>query len=186
MELLGADCFCGIPVLLLHDSNRRLPGVCAMNKYRYWAGILAATFLGMFFIVAGAGKLMAQSSNFQPFIAPAYLPQAIIDVAYSGLPYIEVIIGLLLICGIAIRFTSTISAILIACFIASNLYLLSIGVGTCGSCFGVLGGLTVYAALALDVIMAVLVVIIFTCQRGRYLNMSPWFITSGHTVTRCA
>lgn len=156
-----------------------------MRKYIYWVGVLAAIFLGMIFVVAGMGKLMLQSGSYEPFLFPALMPQTLSNAVSLGVPYMEIIIGLLLICGIATKFTTSISAALIVCFIASNLYLLSIGVGTCGGCFGVAGGLTVYAALVLDGLMAVLVVIIFLSHKGAYFNKTPWFLT-GHTVTRCA
>lgn len=156
-----------------------------MTSYRYWIGILGGIFLGMIFVVAGVGKLLAHSSSYEPFIHPARMTQPLIDTVSLGLPYVEIIIGLLLICGVATRFCASISALIITGFIASNLYLLSIGVGICGGCFGVAGGLSVYAALALDGIMAGLVAVIFACHKGSYLNISPWFIT-GHTVTRRA
>lgn len=156
-----------------------------MKQYRYWIGILAATLLGMIFAVAGMGKLMAGSSSYEAFLFPSFLPEVITDAAYAGIPYVEVMVGLVLICGIAVKFTTSISAILIASFITSNLYLLNIGVGTCGNCFGVAGGLTVYAALVLDGLMAVLAVIIFFSHKGAYFNKTPWFLT-GRTVTQCA
>jgi len=110
----------------------------------------------MIFIVAGVGKLLMQSSSYEPLIYPARMPQLLSDAVSLGLPYAEIIIGLLLVCGIATRLSASISALLIAGFIASNFSLLGIGVGTCGNCFGVAGGLTVYAALTLDGIMAAL------------------------------
>lgn len=156
-----------------------------MTSYRYWIGILGATFLGMIFIIAGVGKLLAQPSTYEPFAFWIIHIPAVTDTISAGLPYAEIIIGLLLICGIVTRLATGVSAALIACFAASNLYLLSIGVGICGGCFGVAGGLSVYAALTIDGIMAALVLVIFICHRGDDFNISPWFLT-GHTVTRGA
>ena len=156
-----------------------------MSRYRYWIGVLAATLLGMIFTVAGVGKLLSHSSSYEAFLFPSFLPGAVADYAYAVFPYLELTIGLLLICGIAVKFTASLSMGMVACFIASNLYLLSNGVGTCGECFGVAGGLTVYAALVLDGLMAIMTVIILITYQGKYFNGTPWYLT-GHTATRSA
>jgi len=71
--------------------------------FRDWLGIWARIFLGMVFIVAGAGKLLAGSQGFEPFVLPSFLPQALTESIYAGLPYIEILIGGLLILGIAMK-----------------------------------------------------------------------------------
>ena len=143
--------------------------------YRYWIGTLAIIFLGVTFIVAGAGKLLAGSSSFEPFVLPVILSQSFGEVIYSGLPYLEIIAGSLLILGIAIRFAASLSALLIASFLASNVLQISLGAGTepCSGCFGVAGGLTAISALAVDGIMAVMVMVIFVCYRGSFFNIYP-------------
>lgn len=143
--------------------------------YRYWIGTLAIIFLGVTFIVAGVGKLLAGSSSFEPFVLPVVLSQSFGEVIYSGLPYMEIIVGGLLIFGVAIRFVASLSALLILCFTASNLWRISLGVGAepCGGCFGVVGGLTAISALAMNGIMALMVVVIFVCYKGSFFNIYP-------------
>ena len=157
-----------------------------MSNYRHWLGVIGLVSLGAVFIIAGAGKLLAQSGSYDLFAFPFFIPQPLGNAISLGLPYVEIIIGLLLVCGVATRFAAGISALLIACFIASNLsYMLTISTGPCGNCFGAVGGLSAVHALFLDAIMAGLVVVILTCRRGNFFNISPWFLT-GHTVTRDA
>lgn len=156
-----------------------------MKKWAYWSGIMASILLGMILAVAGISKLLAGTFGFDAYLFPSFLPEALTGAAYTAIPFIEVAVGMMLILGIGVKFATSISAWLIACFVASNLYLLSIGVGTCGSCFGVAGGLTVYAALVLDGLMAVMAAIIFASQKGTYFNRIPWYL-AGHTVTMYA
>ena len=153
-----------------------------MKRYLYWPGILATIMLGMILAVAGIGKLLSGTSGFDAYLLPSFLPEALTGAAYTAIPFIEVAVGLLLILGIGVKFATSISAWLISCFAASNLYLLSIGVGTCGDCFGVASGLTVYAALVIDGLMALMVTVIFLSQKGTYFNITPWYLI-GHTVT---
>ena len=143
--------------------------------YRYWIGTLAIIFIGLTFIIGGVGKLLAASSSFEPFVLPVILGQSFAEVIYSGLPYIEIAIGSLLVFGIAIKFATSWSALLIAGFIASNVLQISLGAGAepCAGCFGVAGGLTVISALAMNGIMALMVVAIFVCYKGNFFNMCP-------------
>ncbi len=146
--------------------------------YKYWIGVLAAIFLGVTFVVAGAGKLFAGSKGFEAFVIPSFLPQALFELIYSWVPYIEITIGGLLLLGIAIKFATCLSGVLIAGFIASNIFTIYIGAGAvpCHGCFGVLGGLTATAALIMDGIMAVMVVAILVCYQGGFFNRTPWFL----------
>ena len=150
--------------------------------HKYWVVLLATIFLGVIFVVAGMGKLLAQSLGFSPFLFPGFLPAAVTQAIYIVIPYIEIAIGALLVFGVAVRFVTSLSALMIAGFVASNLYMIYLGVGTgpCGGCFGYFGSLTAIASLTLDSIMAALVVVILLCCRGGYFNLMPLFLQSVH------
>ena len=145
------------------------------EKYRYLIKVLAMTFLGMLFFIAGLSKLLYESKSFSPFPFLETLPGA--TFFYPVLPYIEIAIGLLLINGVLLKLAAIISGSMVAVFIANNLYMIAIGRGfeQCG-CFGMAGGLTYFGALGIDVAMALMVVVIIICQRGSYFNMTPWFL----------
>jgi len=150
-----------------------------MNEgHRYWIGMLAMIFLGVTFMVAGMGKLLVNSASSQPFAFPVFLPQVIIDGIYSGLPWVEITVGWMLIMAVAIKFTISLSAILVAAFMASNIFSIYLGHGSelCGGCFGFMGGLTVVGALIFDVVMAVMVLIILVCYYGNFFNIRTWFL----------
>ena len=152
--------------------------------HRYWMGVLAIIFLGVTFIVAGTGKLLAESKAFESLVSLGFLPQSFAEVIYTGLPYIEIAVGGLLILGVAVKFAASVSALLIMGFMTSNVLMIYLGYGAepCGGCFGVAGGLTAIAALTMNGIMAMMVAVIFICYQGNFLNIVPWFLKTEHTV----
>ncbi len=146
-----------------------------IENHGYWMKIPVMLNLGMLFIVAGVTKLFYQSNSFTtaPFLET--IPGALSF--YAALPYIEIVIGLLLVSGLMVKFAAASAAVLIAVFMGSSLYLVSTGHGfdLCG-CFGMAGRLNYIGALGVDVVMALAVTIILVCQRGSYFNMTPWFL----------
>jgi len=149
------------------------------EKYRYWMNMPAMIFLGMIFIVAGVGKLLYQSDSFAPFPILESLPFT--QALYSVLPYIEIAIGALLIHGVMVKFATTLCAFMVAVFATGTAVLVATGRGTelCG-CFGMAGRLTHIEALVVEFLMAVLIVAVTVCHRGRYFNLTPWFLDNGH------
>lgn len=153
------------------------------EKYRYWMKVPAMTFLGMIFIVAGVGKIFFYSSAFSPFpfiqLFDAGLPLAINQFLFAVLPYVEIVIGAMLVHGFMVKFANTIAASMVGVFLINNIYMVSIGRGRepC-HCFGMAGGLTYIDALVIDIMMAVMVAVIFFCHKGSYFNLTPWFLDS--------
>jgi len=147
---------------------------------RQWLGIWATLFLGITFVVAGAGKIFAQSDSLEPLLLPEFLSSFLTQSISIVVPYVEIIIGVLLILGIAVKLTTSLSALMIAELVASNVILITLGLATepCG-CFGGLagGGLSVGVSLVLDGIMAIMVLIIFLFYPGSFSSIKPWCFT---------
>ena len=152
-------------------------------RYRYWLAIGASIILGLIFVASGLGKLLSEAESFQnifnPF--PDFLAPAFAEAIFSWLPFIELIVGLLLIVGIAAKAMAVFSSVLIAGFITNNSYLLSHGLGyePC-ECFGILQRITqvelsTVGALYLDIGMLALALIILFCYQSNFLNTYPWF-----------
>jgi len=152
-------------------------------RYRYWVSVGGCIILGLIFVASGLGKLLSQAESFttifNPF--PDFLAPVFAKAVFSWLPYIEVIIGLLLIVGIAAKLMTIFSSVLIAGYITNNAYLISRGLGykPC-ECLGIMKRiiqveLSTTGALYLDIGMLVLVLIILFCYRGNFLNIHPWF-----------
>jgi len=90
-----------------------------------------------------------------------------------------VVLGSLLIIGIATKLMASFSAVLIVAFIANNSWMIYHGLGgePCG-CAGVienLGMMSVIDSLYLDMGMLVLVLIILFCYLDNFLTIRPWF-----------
>ena len=159
-------------------------------RYRYWISIGAGIILGIVFVVAGLGKLLSDAESFEsifnPF--PDFLAPFFSQAVYSWLPYLEVIIGLLLIVGVLPRLMAVFSVVLIAGFITNNGWLISRGLGyePC-DCFGVVERiiqveLSTVGALYLDVALLVLALVVLFWYRSRFLNIYPWFVKRGKVV----
>lgn len=147
---------------------------------RYWLGGMAMILLGMTFIVAAMGKLMAGSTAFSLFAFPSFVPESLGKAIYISLPYLELMIGGLLVLGVAIKFAVSLSTLLIIGFAVSNILLINLGVSECASCFGIAGSLTPIASLFLDGFMTILVLVTLFCYRGSFFNRTPWFLETVH------
>ena len=151
-------------------------------RYRQWIGVGAGIILGLIFVAAGLGKLLQAEAFkifFNPF--PSALAPAFAEAVFVWLPSIELIVGLLLIIGVAAKLMAAFSSVLIAGFMANNSWLLSRGLRyePCG-CFGwVEAKLSIVGALYLDIGMLALVLIILFCYQGDFFNSYPWFWRKG-------
>jgi uncharacterized membrane protein YphA (DoxX/SURF4 family) len=155
-----------------------------MERYKYWGGIGACTFIGLMFVTVGFGKLPHQGEYwglifFEYFDSITLL--RFTDIVKQWLSWVEIILGSLLIAGIASKIAANFSSFLILGFIANNLWMISQGAGRepCG-CFGkfeaFLGTLSAKSALVMDLGMLVLVSIIFLYYPGNLISIRPWFL----------
>jgi len=147
----------------------------------------ASIILGIIFFAAGLGKLLTEAEGFKmifnPF--PDFLASAFANTIFIWLPYIEIVIGLLLIIGIVPKLMAILSAVLIVGFITNNAWLLSRGLGyePC-TCFGILDRiigveLSTTGSLYLDIVMLALVLIIVFCHQSSFLNVHSHFLARG-------
>ena len=154
-------------------------------RYRHWAGIGSGIILGLIFVISGLGKLLSQAESFKtifnPF--PDFLAPVFAEAVFSWLPYIELIVGLLLIIGILAKLMAVFSLVLIAGFITNNSWLLSRGLGyePCSGCFGIMERiiqveLSTVGALYMDIGMLALALIILLCYPGKFFTLRPWFL----------
>lgn len=91
--------------------------------------------LGLTFLVFGASKLPNLGNFADTVLSYEVLPVALAEAYAVALPWVEVIIGTLLIIGFGLRFVAPVAILVIASLIAGttgNLYLTQTGVKTCG------------------------------------------------------
>ncbi len=149
---------------------------------RNWFATGAGIILGLIFLVAGLGKLLNPTDSSIIFVFPEFLPTALDEFIFRWLPYIEVIIGVLLITGIAVRLVASLALAITVGMIANNSILLAQGFGDkpCG-CFGEAErlaqlNLSVAGALYIDTAMLILGLMVFLFYRGKFINLNPWFL----------
>jgi len=150
-----------------------------------WLAVGAGIILGLVFLAAGLGKMLNQTESFLIFVFPEFLPTAVDRFIFRWLPYVEIVIGVLLIAGIGARLVASLGLALTAGMLANNGILLAQGLGDkpCG-CFGEAErwaefSLSVAGALYIDVIMLVLGFIVLLYYRGKFINVNPWFLRRG-------
>ncbi|MFC1916295.1 MauE/DoxX family redox-associated membrane protein [Chloroflexota bacterium] len=154
----------------------------AIGRNKHWLGVVAGIILGLTFAVAGLGKLLHQTEAFKLLFFPDFLTPALAKAVFTLLPYVELTVGLLLITGIVAKLVTAFSALLIAGFVANNVWALIHGLGDepCG-CFGLAermaqAQLSIMGALYLDAAMLVLVFIVLICYQRGFFDINPWFL----------
>ena len=107
------------------------------NKYLL---LLIRIFLAFIFIYAGVQKISNPSDFSQAIANYKLLPIGLVNIFALGLPWIEVISGILLLFGILVKENSFIISLLLAVFIGAIIISLARGLDiTCG-CFGTING----------------------------------------------
>jgi uncharacterized membrane protein YphA (DoxX/SURF4 family) len=146
-------------------------------------GIPAAVLLGFIFLIAGIGKLPAQTDAYTILLVLRKIPLMLIlsDYVHIVFPVLEIILGLLLIAGIAPKVMAVFSSLLIGAFIFNNLWLVQKGLAEDPCyCFGgsfnwLLGVISTREALYIDVGMLALVCLVIAYSPGNWLAGRPWF-----------
>lgn len=155
--------------------------------YKHWLGLGASLILGIIFFISGIGKLLAQEELFETFF-PGFLDFLSLGqtrLLFYGLPYVELVIGTLLIIGVGTKPVAAFSLLLISAFIASNVWFITHGMGfePCG-CLGIFdrlfqSKLSTQQSLYLDMAMLSLVLITLLCYKRNFTDLYPWFIKKG-------
>jgi len=142
----------------------------------------SSLFLGLTLLVSGSGKLPGQAEFIDALLQSFWTPQVAYFIGYC-LPWLEVVLGVLLLFGVFPRIAAGLSLPLTAGFMANNSWALSQGIGQfpqCAQCFGIweewLGSISPLQALGLDVVLFCLALIILLFHPGGFLTYRPWFI----------
>jgi uncharacterized membrane protein YphA (DoxX/SURF4 family) len=141
--------------------------------------IIPCLFLGLVMLVSGSGKLPGQTEFIDVLLRSFWTP-TIAKLIGHGLPWVEIILGALLLLGVFPRIVATISLPLLAGFMANNIWAISQGreFGQCG-CFGIwesiFGSMTPIQALGLDIILLFLALIVILFHPAGFLTFRWWF-----------
>jgi len=153
------------------------------RRFGHFVGIPAAVVLGFIFLIAGIGKLPAQTDAYTILLVLRKIPLMLLlsDYVHIVFPILEIILGALLMAGIAPRVMAVFSCVLVGAFIFNNLWLVQKGLAQepC-YCFGgsfnwLIGVISTKEALYVDIGMLALVCLILICHRGNWFDVRPWF-----------
>jgi len=139
-------------------------------------------FLGLVLLAAGSGKLPGQTEFIDVLLKSFWTPPVAYLIGYC-LPWVEIILGVLLLLGVFPRIAAALCLPLTAGFMANNSWALSQGMEQfpqCGYCFGIweelLGAISPLQALYLDIVLVCLALTIILFHPGGFLSFQPWFI----------
>jgi len=142
----------------------------------------ASVFLGLTLLVSGSGKLPGQTEFIDILLQSFWTPPVAYFIGYC-LPWVEIILGVLLLVGSFSRIAAGLCLPLIAGFMANNSWALSQGIEQfpeCGQCFGIweewLIAISPLQALYIDIVLFCLALIVLLFYPGGFLSFRPWFI----------
>ena len=101
-----------------------------------WAGTAVRVVLGAVWVVAGLLKLPDPAAAERAVRADQLAPEGLVPVLASGLPVLEIALGLLLVAGVFVRPAAVASALLLAGFIAAVASAWARGLSIDCGCFG--------------------------------------------------
>ena len=128
--------------------------------------------LGVVFIVSGAGKLPELTAFVNQVEEADILPHALARAYGTSLPYVEIVIGALLVLGLLSRLAAGIGGLAALSFIIGNSFRVVRGLyGECG-CFGSIASLqfSTGEALIIDCVLLIMAIQILV-HKGEFLSL---------------
>jgi uncharacterized membrane protein YphA (DoxX/SURF4 family) len=138
-----------------------------------YTSLVFRLILGGIFIFAGFAKIHNISALVNEINEYQILPQALASLYGHILPWAEIIIGVLLVLGIALRITAGIASLMLISFTVSKIAALAmhLNIRTC-DCFGLARPLLSSQSLAIDIVMLLLAAQIIIFRKE--LRSIPW------------
>ncbi|WP_235564790.1 MauE/DoxX family redox-associated membrane protein [Modestobacter sp. Leaf380] len=107
-----------------------------LSRATPWLGTTARIGLGVVWLVAGALKFPDPAAAERAVRAYQLLPEALVGPVAFGLPALEVLVGLALVAGVAVRAAAVTSAVVLVVFIAAVSSAWARGLQIDCGCFG--------------------------------------------------
>jgi len=155
--------------------------------------LIAAIIIGLTFLLSGTGKIAgfedtpAQVVDFITSIVPEFfLTPLTVAFLYKVLipyviPWLELILGVLLVIGFMPRLIAIFCLPLLLAFMGTNIWsIVQGGYTTCASCFGIweriFGSLTPVQSLLYDIVLFVFALLIIILYQGKLLSSRKWLV----------
>lgn len=101
-----------------------------------WVSTVARLALAAVWLIAGGTKAGDVAASGRAVNAYQLMPYDVAKVVGATLPFLEIALGLLLLAGLAVRFSAAVSAVLLVVFIAGIVSAWSRGLAIDCGCFG--------------------------------------------------
>ncbi|HEY7044874.1 MAG TPA: MauE/DoxX family redox-associated membrane protein [Nocardioidaceae bacterium] len=118
------------------ETSTRAPWHDAGRRALPWAGLVVRLVVGGVWIAAGLLKLPDPAESVRAVRAYRLLPEFTVHAVGYGLPFLEIIVGLLLVVGLGTRIAAVISAVLFVLFIVGITAAWARGLQIDCGCFG--------------------------------------------------
>ncbi|MFH0768773.1 MAG: DoxX family protein [Chloroflexota bacterium] len=153
------------------------------SRWRKTSVVLGPSiFLGLTLLAAGSGKLPGRLEFIDALLRSLWTPGLAYFIGYC-LPWIEIVLGVLLLTGVFARIAAGLCLPLTAGFMANNSWALSQGMEQfpqCDYCFGIweklFGTISPLQALSLDILLFCLAFMILLLHPAGFSSSRPWFI----------
>ncbi len=136
--------------------------------------------LGLVLLISGVGKLPGQA-EFADVLLGSFWTPTVATLISRVLPWVEIVLGAVLLFGVFPRLVAALSLPLLAGFMANNAWAISQGMEQfpdCG-CFGIFeelfGAMTPVQALGLDIVLILFAVTIIVFHPAPFLSFQSWF-----------
>jgi uncharacterized membrane protein YphA (DoxX/SURF4 family) len=151
--------------------KRVVRAICGAFRNRYLSFVFRIG-LGVVFIVSGVGKLSELAAFVDQVEEANILPHALARAYGTALPYVEVVIGALLILGLLSRFSAGIGGLAALSFIIGNSTMLYRGLYVECGCFGSIASLqfSTREALIIDCVLLIMAIQILV-HKGEFLSL---------------
>lgn len=107
-----------------------------MRAWIPWLSLVARLVLGAVMLVAGALKVSDPATAAQAVRAYELLPSALVEPVGSGLPFLEIAIGLLLVVGFGVRASAAAAGVFMIVFVVAVASAWARGLSIDCGCFG--------------------------------------------------
>jgi uncharacterized membrane protein YphA (DoxX/SURF4 family) len=140
-------------------------------------------FLGIALLVSGTGKAL-NPAEFAEILFELQMPVVgssapLIYLVSYGVPWVEIVLGVLLLLGVFPRIAAALCLPLTIGFIVSNIWAMG-ELSQCADCFGrweeLLGMMSPMQALFFDIVLFCCALIILLFHPSGWLHFRPWFI----------
>jgi uncharacterized membrane protein YphA (DoxX/SURF4 family) len=112
-----------------------------MGVVRLWGATVARLGLAVVFAVAGWSKVTDLAGSGRAVNAYRLMPFSLAKVIGAGLPFVELMLALLLVLGLATRFAAAVASVLLVVYIIAIASVWARGLSIDCGCFGVGGDL---------------------------------------------